>query len=359
MSKIHSKQRREVKTVQVGDRAIGDGQPCFIIAEAGSNHNGNLEQAFRLIDVAVEAEADAVKFQNFRAKRMYLKSAGKSDYLKLDKSIYDIIKEMEMPGGWVPRLVSYCKEKGILFMSSVFDECSADLLAPYVEVFKIASYEMTHIPLVQHIARKGKPVIMSTGTASLNEVRDSVKAFYETGNEQLILLQCTASYPAPLESINISAINTLKDEFGLPVGISDHSRDPVVVPIAAVACGANVIEKHFTLSNRLPGPDHKYAIEPKELVNLVRCVREAEMALGTGDKVRQPVEEELYRFARRSIFAVRDIRVGETFTKENIAVLRNGKLEPGLPPSLYEQILGKQATHDIHAEQSIREGDLQ
>ena len=192
-----------MRTVQIGDQIIGDGQPCFIIAEAGSNHNGSLEQAFRLIDVAVESKADAVKFQNFKAEKIYLRSAGRSDYLKLNESIYDIFKEMEMPEDWVPKLASYCQEKGIVFMSSVFDESLADLLDQYLEVFKIASYEMTHIPLVQHIARKGKPVIISTGTADLNEVRNCVKAFYETGNQQLILLQCTASYPAPLESINM------------------------------------------------------------------------------------------------------------------------------------------------------------
>jgi len=201
-------------------------------------------------------------------------------------------------------------------------------------------------------------VIMSTGTATLDEVQDSVEAFYETGNKQLILLQCTASYPAPLDSINVRAIQTLKTEFDLPTGLSDHSRDPIIAPITAVACGANIIEKHFTLSNRLPGPDHKYAVEPKELADMVRCIHEAEIALGSGKKVMQPIEEELCRFARRSIFAIQNIKTGEIFTLENIAVLRNGNIEPGLPPSLYEQILGKEATHDINIEQGIREGDF-
>lgn len=343
--------------VRIGDRWIGDGERCFIIAEAGSNHNGNLEQAKRLIDVAVSAGADAVKFQLFRASRLYPKSAGLSEYLKMAKSIYDIIAEMEVPYEWLPELAAYCREKGVFFLASAFDEESADRLDPHVEAFKIASYEITHIPLIRYVSKKAKPLIISTGTADLDEVSKTVDEVRRIGNDAVILMQCTAAYPAPLESLNVRAVATMKATFGVPVGLSDHSRDPLVGPLSAIAVGANVIEKHFTLSNELPGPDHRFALEPLELRMMIQKVREVEKALGTGEKVMQPVEGELRRFARRSIFAVRNIRSGEILTKDNIAVLRCGKLAAGLEPEHFEEVLGKPVQRDIPAERAIRRED--
>lgn len=343
--------------VRIGDRWVGDGEPCFIIAEAGSNHDGKLEQAERLIDVAAEAGADAVKFQLFRASKLYPRNAGMSDYLQIPKPIYDIIAEMEMPYEWIPELSSCCSKKGVLFLFSVFDEQSADILEPYVEAFKIASYEMTHIPLMRYVAQKGKPVIISTGAANLHEVRETVEEFRKTGNDQLILLQCTASYPAPLGSLNLRAIQTLRQAFGVPTGLSDHSREPLVGPLVAIALGADVIEKHFTLSNELPGPDHRFAIEPSELRLMVQKIREAEIALGTGEKEMHPVEAELHAFARRSVFAIKDIAQGEPFTKGNIAVLRRGNLDSGLEPKYYDAILGKRVQRNIKAGSPIRMGD--
>lgn len=339
--------------VQIGDRWIGDGEPCFLIAEAGSNHNGNLEQAKQLIDIAASAGADAVKFQVFRANRLYPKSAGLSDYLKMPKPIYDIIAEMEMPYEWLPELAAYCQARGILFLASVFDEESADQLDPHVVAFKIASYEMTHIPLVRYVASKGKPVIISTGTANLDEVAETFQEFRRTGNSDLALMHCTAAYPAPLESLNVRAVATMKSNFDVPVGLSDHSRDPMVGPLTAVAVGADLIEKHFTLSNQLSGPDHRFAVEPGELRVMIQKVREAEKALGCGEKVIQPVEAELRGFARRSIFAVRDIVVGETFTQGNIAILRCGNLKFGLEPKHFQDLLGKRARRNIPAESAI------
>jgi len=187
-------------TITIGGRRIQDGHPCFIIAEAGSNHDGKLDQALQLIDAAAEAGADAVKFQLFRAARLYPKSSGRSEYLNNPRSIYDIMAEMEMPYDWLPHLAARCRTGGVLFLGSVFDEESVDRLDPYVEAFKIASYEMTHLPLVRYVARKGKPVILSTGTADLDEVAETVDEFRRTGNERLVLMQCTAAYPAPLES---------------------------------------------------------------------------------------------------------------------------------------------------------------
>lgn len=343
--------------VRIGNQWIGDGNPCFIVAEAGSNHNGNLDQAKRLIDIAASAGANAVKFQVFRAKDLYPKGAGPSDYLGVQKPIYDIVAEMEMPYEWLPELAAYSREKDILFLASAFDEESVERLDPYVEAFKIASYEMTHIPLVRYVANKGKPVIISTGAADLDEVAETVEEFRRTGNENLILMQCTAAYPASLESLNVRAVATMKSRFGVPVGLSDHSRDPLVGPLAAVAVGANLIEKHFTFSNELPGPDHRFAVEPRELQLMVRKIREVEKALGDGEKAPHPSEAELRRFARRSIFAVRDIKAGEVFTPENIAVLRCGNLTPGLDPKHFPEVLGKRARQDIPAERAIREED--
>lgn len=344
-------------TVRIGNRVVGDGASCFIIAEAGSNHNGNIEQAKRLIEVAAGAGADAVKFQLFRARKLYPKTAGRSEYLKSSRPIYDIIAEMEMPEHWVPELSRYSQKCGLIFLASVFDEELVDWLDSFVPAHKIASYEMTHLPLIRHVAGKGKPVIISTGAAHLGEIAETVGAVRQAGNPPLILMQCTAAYPAPMESLNVRAIATMKSQFGIPVGLSDHSRDPVVGPLMAVAMGANLIEKHFTLSNTLPGPDHCFAVEPDELRLMVEKVHEAERALGTGEKTVHLVEEELRQFARRSIFSLRDISPGEPLTKENIAVLRCGNLTRGLEPSQFEAILYKRAQRAIIAESTIQPND--
>lgn len=344
---------------RIGDRMVGGNAPCFIIAEAGSNHNGSLERAFALVDAAADAGADAVKFQSFKAAKLYPRDAGRSDYLNQDRSIFDIIREMEMPDQWVPKLAEHCRSRGIIFLSSPFDEGSADLLNPYVPAFKVASYEMTHIPLVRHVAAKGKPVIISTGTADLSEVAATVEEFYRTGNMELALLQCTAKYPAPLGAVNVRAMLALKEAFGVVTGLSDHSREPLPAPIAAVALGADIIEKHFTLSNKLPGPDHAFAVEPHELKAMVAHIRMAETALGSGVKVSLADEAELRAFARRSIFSLKDIHKGEKMGSGNIGVLRNGKLEPGLPPVMLENVTGKTAARDIPEGKGITLDDLE
>jgi sialic acid synthase SpsE len=344
--------------VRIGERWVGDGEPAYIVAEAGSNHNGSFEQALRLIDAAADARADAVKFQQFKAAKLYPRSAGASDYLNTPRSIYEIVRDMETPDDWVPELAGHCRRRGVAFLSSPFDEESADLLDPWVPAFKVASYELTHTPLLRHIARKGKPMIVSTGAAVLDEVLRSVEIIRAEGNEQIVLLQCTAKYPTPLDAVNARALVSLRDATGLPTGLSDHSRDPVLAPVVAVALGACVIEKHFTLSNLLPGPDHAFAVEPVELRMLVQRVRDAEQALGHGRKETLPEEEELRAFARRSIFAARDIRPGEPLTRENVAVLRCGKLGFGLPPEALESVMGRTTARAIGAEALIRLEDL-
>jgi N-acetylneuraminate synthase len=347
----------DVPGVAIGPSRVGPGAPCFVIAEAGSNHNGSLALAHALIDVAADAGADAVKFQLFRADRLYPRSAGTSDYLQVDRPIYDLVAEMETPYEWLPEMADHAARRGLVFLASVFDEVSADRLDAFVPAFKIASYEMTHLPLVQHVARKGKPVIISTGAATIAEVAETVAAVREVGNPNLVLMQCTAAYPAPLDAVNLRAIAALRDAFGVPVGLSDHSRDPLVAPLAAVALGAAALEKHLTLSNRLPGPDHAFAVEPDEFRLMVEKVRAAERALGTGEKVVLPVESELRGFARRSIFALRDIGAGEVLTADNVGVLRAGRLGGGLPPRELPNVLGRQAKRAIRAEEPLRPED--
>ena len=348
-----------MKAIRIGPRTVGDGHPCFVIAEAGSNHNGRLEEAIGLIRLAAEAGADAVKFQTFRAGKLYSKNAGRSEYLQLDKPIFDIIAAMEMPYEWLPVLAEEASRRGILFLSTPFDEESVDVLEPHVPAYKIASYEMTHLPLVRYIAKKGKPLIISTGTATLDEVRETVAAVRETGNDQFVMLQCTASYPAPLGALNLRAMTTMRNEMDVLAGLSDHSREPLIGPVAAVALGACVIEKHFTFSNELPGPDHRFAIEPDELRAMIASIRDCEAALGDGQKRVLEAEQELRAFARRTIITLEAVRPGDVLSTQNIAVLRAGAGGHGLPPAAFERTLGRRARRELPAGVPVAEGDVE
>jgi N-acetylneuraminate synthase len=337
---------REIKIL---DRRVGAGLPTYFIAEAGSNHDGDFDQAKRLIDVAADAGADAVKFQAFTAERLYPKSAGRSDYLGDARSIYDIIRSLEMPLDWIPALEAHCRARGIHFLCTPFDEKSADALTPHVPAFKLASYDMTNYPLLQHVARKGKPMIVSTGTANLGEVREMIAAVRAVADPGLVVLQCTAKYPAPLSALNVRTVATMA-ELGVLTGLSDHSREPLPGPLAAVALGAVVIEKHFTLSNRLAGPDHAYALEPHELKELVATIRQVESSLGTGEKVVQPEENELRAFARRSIFTTRPVAAGERLQRADLSLLRCGSLASGLHPRELVRVPGRVALRALEAE---------
>ncbi|HTE54130.1 MAG TPA: N-acetylneuraminate synthase family protein [Kofleriaceae bacterium] len=331
---------------------------CYVIAEAGSTHDGRLDQARRLIDVAAEAGADAVKFQVFRARRLYARGAGASDYLGDPRSIYDIVAALEMPPDWLPVLAGHAAERRIDFLASAFDEESVDLVDPWVAAHKCASYEMTHHPLLAHMAAKGKPLLVSTGAARMDEVADAVEVVRATGAALPVLLQCTASYPTPIEELNLRAMRAMADAFGVQVGLSDHSRHPTIGPSAAVALGACVVEKHYTLSNYLPGPDHRFALEPRELAAMVAAVRATESALGKSVKAPAAIEDELRQFARRSIYTVGPVRRGEALTADNIAVLRCGKLAPGLPPAAYPALLGRAAARDLQPDHAIGEEDV-
>lgn len=352
-----------MKEIKIANKKIGAGHPCFIVAEAGSNHNGNFTTAKKLIDVAVEAGADAVKFQNFSAETLYPKDDKGAAYLKKlgnTEPIYDIIKKAEMPKAWVPKLASYAKAKGIIFFSAVFSEKDADLVAPYVSVFKIGSYEIDHIPLIKHAAGKGKPIIISTGTATgLPEISRAVKAAQSVGNNKVCLMQCTGKYPSPIESLNARVIETLKKEFSLPVGLSDHSAHPLYGASAAVAAGADLYEKHFTLSRKMKGPDHSFALEPDELKECVALIRNTEKALGSEDKKLQRVEKELFNF-RRAVYTIKPMKKGEVITADNTRILRKpGISAKGILPVDYEKILGKKVNKTISGFILLKKNDLQ
>lgn len=333
-------------------------EETFVIAEAGSNHNGSLENAKELIDVAAEAGADAVKFQTFRAENMYVQDSGEADYLDDDRSIYEIIESMEMPYDWIPELHGYCEDAGVVFMSTPFDERSADELDEFVPAYKIASYTMSHHPFLRHVASKDKPIVMSTGAHELNEVRESVEVLRDAGAEDIVLLHCVASYPTPTESANVRAVETLRDEFGVPTGLSDHTLDPVTAPSAAVALGASVVEKHFTLDNSMEGPDHEFALEPDELDEMVTAIRKTEKVLGSGEVDVLDAEEELHEIARRRIHAARDIEAGEVISEEDVEVLRSGKRKKGLEPKFYEEVVGNEAKKTISKGEGVTREDV-
>jgi len=314
-----------------------------------------------LIDVAKEAGADAVKFQTYRADSVYAKGAGRSESLAaagIDESIHDVFRDLEMPYEMIPELAAYCAEHEIEFMSTPFSPADLAAVDPYVSTHKIASYEISDVRLLEAVAKTGKPVILSTGASTPEDIDTALAVLGANGVGPICLLQCTASYPAPPESLNLSAIQWLAERYGVPVGLSDHSSDPVIGPVAAVALGATVIEKHFTLDPRLPGPDHAFAITPEGLAELVRAVRVATKMRGKETKEVGEAEEELHAFARRRVQALRPIRVGETFEEGvNVAILRPGKRSPGVHPKELSSLLGRPAARDIEAGAGVQHGD--
>jgi N-acetylneuraminate synthase/N,N'-diacetyllegionaminate synthase len=238
--------------IKLGNKLIGDGKPCYIIAEAGANHNGSLEQAKKLIDVAVESRADAVKFQIYKAESLYSKRTPEFSYLK-GQNVYELIKSIETPREWLKELAGYCEARNIIFLATPFDFEAIDLLDKYAPAFKIASFEIVDLELLQYAARKEKPMIISTGMANLGEIEDAINAIKSVGNEDIILLHCNSLYPTPAEVVNLKAMETITTAFKVPVGFSDHTLG-IHIPVAAVAMGACVIEKHLTLDRTLPGP---------------------------------------------------------------------------------------------------------
>jgi len=327
----------------------------FIIAEAGVNHNGSLDLAYQLVDVAKEAGADAIKFQTFKAENVVSKLADKAEYQKKttgsDKSQLEMIKKLELSFEDFVKLKKYCDKKEIMFLSTPFDYQSIDFLYDLVDIYKIPSGEIINYPYLKHIATKNKPLIMSTGMANLGEIEEAINIIRSVNSEAKIsLLHCTTNYPTPYEEVNLKAIQTLAAAFKLPVGYSDHTLG-IEVPIAAVARGAKIIEKHFTLDKKLPGPDHKASLEPSELKEMVKAIRNIEMALGDGIKKPNKSETEIMKVARRSLIATRDIRAGEIIKESDIAIKRPGT---GILPKFKEIVIGMKLINDIRQDEPFR-----
>jgi N-acetylneuraminate synthase len=306
---------------------------CFVIAEVGVNHNGSMEIAKKLVDAAVAAGADAVKFQTFKTEKLVTKNAQKAEYQKQNTknngTQFEMLKKLELSYEDHIKIYNYCSKKNIMFLSTPFDFESADLLEKLgVKMYKISSGDVTNLPLLKYIASKKKTMILSTGMSNLGEIEEAVDSIKAEGNDEIILMHCTSNYPARYEDVNLKAINTLKNSFYLPVGYSDHTPG-IEIPIAAAALGACVIEKHFTLDKSMEGPDHKASLNPHELTEMVKSIRNIESAIGSGIKKCSLNEENVKVAARKSIVASRDIKKGEIINIEDIDYKRPGS---GLAP---------------------------
>jgi N,N'-diacetyllegionaminate synthase len=329
----------------------------FIIAEAGVNHDGNFETALRMIDEARAAGADAVKFQTFKAERFIAADAPKAGYQRettaADESQLDMIRRLEMDEAAHSRLLHYCLDKGIQFLSSPFDLESIDLLDRLgLSLFKIPSGEITNLPYLRKIGALKKRLILSTGMADLREIADALNVLTDAGSplETITVLHCNTEYPTSFEEVNLRAMLTIQSAFpGISVGYSDHTLG-IEVPIAAVALGAAVIEKHFTLDRNLPGPDHRASLEPRELAAMIKAVRNIERALGAGTKTPSLSERKNLLVARKSIVAAGPIKKGETFTEKNITVKRPGT---GITPMRWDEIIGRKATKPYRKDEPI------
>lgn len=329
----------------------------FIIAEAGVNHNGSIELAKRLIDVAVEAQVDAVKFQTFKASNLVSKNAQKADYQKNnmndgDDSQFNMLKKLELDVNTHKELISYCNSKKIMFLSTPFDHDSIELLNDLgLEIFKIPSGEITNLPYLRHIGKLNKKVILSTGMADIGEIEDALDVLYKAGTkkENIIVLHANTMYPTPMEDVNLKAMITIGNTFDVAYGYSDHTLG-IEVPTAAVAMGASCIEKHFTLDCTMEGPDHKASLEPYELKAMVKAIRNIELALG--NSIKKPSKSEMpnINIARKSIVAKCDIKKGEILTENNLTIKRPGN---GINPMRWDEVVGTVASKDYSEDDLI------
>lgn len=327
--------------IKIGNRYIGKACPVFIIAEAGVNHNGSIKLAKKMIDAAKSSGADAIKFQTFKTENLVTINAPKAGYQKRAvpfKSQFEMLKSLELSRSDFVTLFNYCRKEKIIFLSTAFDTESAEFLWKLgVPAFKISSGELTNLPLLMQIAGYRKPVIMSTGMADLQEVKEGIKAVYSRGNKKLVLLHCTSNYPARFEDLNLKAMLTLKKAFNVPIGYSDHT-DGIHIAVSAVSMGASVIEKHFTLDRNFQGPDHRASIEPEGLREMVKNIRDIEKAMGSGIKSPAESENEMKKAARKSIVVDMDIRKGSRLAKGMLAIKRPGT---GINPKYFNKIIGK------------------
>ena len=336
--------------ITIDGRQIGKGHPTYIVAEISGNHHQDFEQAVDLVRAAKRAGADAVKLQTYTADTMTIDSDAPlfrlgSDSAWAGRTLYDLYEEAHTPWEWHAPLQQVAAEEGIAFFSTPFDETAVDFLESLsVPAYKIASFELVDTPLLERVARTGKPVILSTGLATAIEIEEAVGALRGEGCDHIVLLRCASAYPARPADVHLAAMNTLAREFNVDVGLSDHSMDPAVA-IAAAALGACLIEKHFILNRAQGGPDAAFSLEPNELAALVRQIRAAEQAIGPDDRIPGATEPEKSNLmVRRSLFAVADIEAGEPFTRDNVRALRPGY---GLPPKHLPDVLGKPAATRI------------
>jgi N-acetylneuraminate synthase len=334
--------------IQIGSRRIGPGHPTYIIAEMSANHGQNFDQAVEIVKAVKAAGADAIKLQTYTPDTITIDSANElfliqKPSLWAGRRLHELYGEAYTPWEWQPKLKQVADELGLDCFSTPFDFTAVDFLEEMkVPAYKIASFELIDLPLIERVARTGKPLIMSTGMASLAEIDDAVRAFREAGGRELALLKCNSGYPAPPEEMNLRTIPHLAAAYGLPVGLSDHTLD-VAVPVTAVALGACVLEKHFTLSRAVPGPDSAFSLEPQEFRAMVDAVRVTERALGVVN-YEPTAKEKVSRLHRRSLFVVQDLRAGEPFTAANVRSIRPGQ---GLPPKHLPEILKRCAARDI------------
>lgn len=339
----------DTKKIKIGSRLIGEGEPCYVIAEAGSNHNGDLQIAKELIGVASDSGADAIKFQIFSARNHYSrKTPAHSDY---KEHLYDLIKRLEIPREWIAELKSYSDKKGITFFASPCDYDAIEQLEEIgVLLYKVSSFEIVDLCLIKYIASKQKPLIISTGLANMEEIQDAYQVCVNVKNNDIIFLQCASSYPSRPEIMNLKSMETISRAFHVITGLSDHTQN-IHISIAAVAMGAKVIEKHFTLNRKMDGPDHAFAMEPKDLETLIRQIREVELSMGNGMKLGpSPEEKEYYEKARRSIHAAYNINKGSRITSDMLIMKRPGY---GIKPKFVDLIIGREAKVDIDEDQWI------
>ena len=327
----------------------------FIIAEAGVNHNGDINLAKRLIDAAVESGADAVKFQTWKTELLVTKEAKQADYQSVNTGIvesqYEMLKKLELSYEDFGELKGYCDHKKIIFMSTPDEEESANFLAGLQHIFKVGSGELTNLPYLRHIGGLGKEVVLSTGMADLGEIEDALDALTQAGTpkDKITVLHATTEYPCPLDEVNLSAMLTIRTAFQVKVGYSDHTKG-IDIPIAAAAIGASIIEKHFTLDCTMEGPDHKASLEPDELKTMVTAIRNVEIALGDGIKRPSFSEAKNKSIVRKSLVASRAIKVGEFFSAQNIVAKRPGT---GVSPMRWDEVMGHIAPRDFEAEELI------
>lgn len=337
-----------VPFIEISGRRIGSGYPTYVVAELSGNHRQSFDRAVELVRAAKRAGADAVKLQTYTPDTITLNNNDPSFHIPKDnrwggQTLHDLYREACTPWDWQPRLQTFAAELGLDLFSSPFDPTAVNFLESlHTPAYKVASFELVDIPLIERIARTGKPVILSTGMASLEEVGEAVAAARSAGATQLALLKCTSAYPAPPEEMNLAAIPRLAERFGVSVGLSDHTLD-LAIPVAAVALGAAIVEKHLTLSRADGGPDAAFSLEPDELRDVIRAIRTVERACGTGE-LAPTAGEVKNRLFRRSLYVVEDVCAGELFTEKNVRSIRPAY---GLAPRHLSEVLGRRASRNI------------